>query len=65
MIKPDNPKSSKGKGIVSENTTTHGLTAKTCQNESEAMLFEQHLDTYTANFHPESNIEKILVKKLA
>ena len=59
------PKTDKGKAVSSRNSITHGLTAKNWINDSEQGLFDATLEALNHDFNPQSNIERMLISKLA
>ena len=59
------PKTDKGKEISSRNSMTHGLTAKSWINDDEQTLFDTTVEALTHDFDPQSNIERMLISKLA
>ena len=69
MTKKDNystgPKTGKGKSISSRNSVTHGLTARRWLDTNEQSLFDQTVAEFSADFDPQSSIEKVLIVKMA
>ena len=59
------PKTDKGKTISSRNSTTHGLTARSCLDTNEQSLFDETVEAFNGDFDPQTSIEKILISKLA
>jgi len=59
------PKTNKGKAISSRNSTTHGLTARRWVNDSEQELFDATIQALHKDFNPQTNIECLLISKLA
>ena len=69
MTKKDNyssgPKTGKGKAVSSRNSLTHGLTARRWLDTNEQSLFDQTVAEFSADFEPQSSIERVLISKLA
>jgi hypothetical protein len=69
MTKKDNyssgPKTGKGKAVSSRNSLTHGLTARRWLDANEQSLFDQTVAEFSADFDPQSSIERVLISKLA
>ena len=69
MTKKDNyssgPKTGKGKAVSSRNSLTHGLTARRWLDANEQSLFDQTVEEFSADFEPQSSIERVLISKLA
>jgi len=59
------PKTGKGKAISSRNSLTHGLTARRWLDANEQSLFDQTVEAFSADFDPQSSIERVLISKLA
>jgi hypothetical protein len=59
------PKTSKGKAVSSRNSVTHGLTARRWLDANEQSLFDQAVEAFSADFDPQSSIERVLISKLA
>ena len=59
------PKTGKGKAISSRNSLTHGLTARRWLDTNEQSLFDQTVEEFSADFEPQSSIERVLISKLA
>ena len=69
MTKKDNyssgPKTGRGKAVSSRNSLTHGLTARRWLDANEQSLFDQTFEAFSADFEPQSSIERVLISKLA
>jgi hypothetical protein len=69
MTKKDNystgPKTGKGKAASSRNSLTHGLTARRWLDANEQSLFDETVEAFSADFEPQSSIERVLISKLA
>jgi hypothetical protein len=69
MTKKDNystgPKTGKGKAVSSRNSLTHGLTARRWLDANEQSLFDETVEAFSADFEPQSSIERVLISKLA
>jgi len=59
------PKTNEGKAISSRNSTTHGLTARRWLDTNEQSLFDKTVESFNADFDPQSSIERVLISKLA
>ena len=59
------PKTGKGKAVSSRNSLTHGLTARRWLDTNEQSLFDQTVEEFSADFEPQSSIERVLISKLA
>ena len=59
------PKTGKGKAVSSRNSLTHGLTARRWLDANEQSLFDQTVEAFSADFDPQSSIERVLISKLA
>jgi hypothetical protein len=59
------PKTGKGKAVSSRNSLTHGLTARRWLDANEQSLFDQTVAEFSADFDPQSSIERVLISKLA
>jgi len=59
------PKTDNGKAVSSRNSLTHGLTARRWINDSEQELFDTTIQALNKDFNPQTNIECLLVSKLA
>ena len=54
------PKTGKGKAVSSRNSLTHGLTARRWLDTNEQSLFDQTVEEFSADFEPQSSIERVL-----
>jgi len=59
------PKTGKGKAAFSCNSLTHGLTARRWLDANEQSLFDQTVEEFSADFYPQSSIERAFKNKLA
>ena len=59
------PMTGKGKAVSSRNSLTHGLTARRWLDANEQSLFDQTIAEFSADFDPQSSIERVLISKLA
>jgi len=59
------PKTGRGKAVSSRNSVTHGLTARRWLDANEQSLFDQTVEAFSADFEPQSSIERVLISKLA
>ena len=59
------PKTGKGKAVSSRNSLTHGLTARRWLDANEQSLFDETIEAFSADFEPQSSIERVLISKLA
>jgi integrase len=59
------PKTGRGKAASSRNSLTHGLTARRWLDANEQSLFDQTVAEFSADFEPQSSIERVLISKLA
>ncbi len=59
------PKTGKGKAISSRNSLTHGLTARRWLDANEQSLFDETVAEFSADFDPQTSIEKVLIVKMA
>ena len=59
------PKNGKGKAVSSRNSLTHGLTARRWLDANEQSLFDETVEAFSADFEPQSSIERVLISKLA
>ena len=59
------PNTGKGKAVSSSNSLTHGLTARRWLVTNEQSLFDQTVEEFSADFEPQSSIERVLISKLA
>ena len=59
------PKTGKSKAVSSRNSLTHGLTARRWLDANKQSLFDQTVEEFSADFDPQSSIERVLISKLA
>ena len=59
------PKTGRGKAVSSRNSLTHGLTARRWLDANEQSLFDETVAEFSADFEPQSSIERVLISKLA
>jgi len=57
------PKTGKGKAVSSRNSLTHGLTARRWLDANEQSLFDETVEEFSADFEPQSSIERVLISK--
>jgi hypothetical protein len=58
------PKTGNGKAVFSRNSLTHGLTARRWLDAHEQSLFDLTVESFSADFEPQSSIDRVLISKL-
>ncbi len=59
------PKTGRGKAVSNHNSVTHSLTTRRWLDANEQSLFDETVETFSADFEPQSSIDRVLISKLA